>query len=284
MVEYLYHNNLLPAIAFVFSRKQCYVWANLVNKSLFEEGSLIPSIIEKKATQILISKLPNWKEYVELPEFKSIVKLLEKGIKVKVTHDYSSFEYQNKFLEGTGSIVLDRKNKIAYCSISKRSNEELFKKFCNDLNFYPIVFNSIYESKPIYHTNVLMSICNKFCIICLKSIKDHKEKNSIINSLENSELEIIDISIDQLRSYLGNCIQLIDKESNPKLVMSTSAFKSINSNHLINHRPIFSPEIICHSFALFNVETFLLDSGSISWIHEMYKAIKFGQIQFLGAT
>lgn len=57
-----------------------------------------------------------------------------------------------------------------------------------------------------------------------------------------------------------------------------------NPNHLINHRLIFSPEIISHSFALFNVETFLLDSGSISWIHEMYKAIKFGQIQFLGAT
>ena len=82
MVEYLYNNSILPAIAFVFSRKQCYIWANIVNKTLFEEGSLIPSIIEKKATQILISKLPNWKEYVELPEFKSIVKLLEKGIAV----------------------------------------------------------------------------------------------------------------------------------------------------------------------------------------------------------
>ena len=102
-------------------------------------------------------------------------------------------------------------------------------KFCNDLNYSPVLFNSIYESKPIYHTNVLMSICNNFSIICLESIKNQDEKNNLIKSFEDSELDIIDISYDQMSSYLGNCIQLVDKELNPKLVMSTSAFNSIKS-------------------------------------------------------
>ena len=82
VLDYLKENNLLPSLVFVFSRKQCHTWANMIQKSLFEEGSKIPSIIEKEAKQILIKKLTNWKEYVELPEFRVIVKLLEKGVAV----------------------------------------------------------------------------------------------------------------------------------------------------------------------------------------------------------
>ena len=143
-------------------------------------------------------------------------------------------------------MVLNRKNKIAYCALSNRSNEELFIKFCNDLNYSPVLFNSIYESKPIYHTNVLMSICNNFSMICLESIENQYEKQSIIKSLEDSELDIIDISYDQMCSYLGNCIQLVDKELSPKLVMSTSAFKSIKSNQLsriLKHTEIIHSDI-----------------------------------------
>jgi len=173
-------------------------------------------------------------------------KLSKKGIKIEVTHDYSSYENQNKFLEGTGSMVLNRKNNIAYCALSNRSDEELFIKFCNDLNYSPIIFNSIYESKPIYHTNVLMSICNNFSIICLESVKNQDEKNNLIKSLEESKLDIIDISYDQMSSYLGNCIQLVDKDSKPKLVMSTSAFRSIKPYQLskiLKHTEIIHSDI-----------------------------------------
>ena len=82
ILEHLNLNGLLPGLVFVFSRKQCHTWSRMIQKSLFEEGSKIPSIIEKEATQILIKKLPNWKEYVSLPEFRVIVKLLEKGVAV----------------------------------------------------------------------------------------------------------------------------------------------------------------------------------------------------------
>ena len=173
-------------------------------------------------------------------------KLSKKGINIEITHDYSGYENQNKFLEGTGSMVLNRKNNIAYCALSNRSDEELFMKFCNDLNYSPIIFNSIYESKPIYHTNVLMSICNNFSIICLESVKNQDEKNNLIKSLEESKLDIIDISYDQMSSYLGNCIQLVDKDLKPKLVMSTSAFRSIKPYQLskiLKHTEIIHSEI-----------------------------------------
>ena len=106
IIDYLFENKLLPALAFVFSRKQCYAWAKRVDRILFEKGSTIPSIIEKKATQILINKLPNWKEYVELPEFKNIVKLLQKGIAVHHSGVTPVFREMIELLYGEGYIKL----------------------------------------------------------------------------------------------------------------------------------------------------------------------------------
>ena len=162
----------------------------------------------------------------------TLEKLSKQGIDIQIIKDYSHFENDNKFLEGTGSLVLDRRNKFAYCSLSNRSNNDLVDLFCLQMNYKPIVFNSFYNSVPIYHTNVMMSICNKFSIICLDSIKDEIQKTAVIANLKNSNLEIIDINIDQMSSFLGNCIQLIDSKSNPLLVMSSRAYNSINNFQL----------------------------------------------------
>ena len=162
----------------------------------------------------------------------TLEKLSKQGIDIQIIKDYSHFENDNKFLEGTGSLVLDRRNKFAYCSLSNRSNNDLVDLFCLQMNYKPIVFNSFYNSVPIYHTNVMMSICNKFSIICLDSIKDKNQKTAVIANLKNSNLEIIDIKIDQMSSFLGNCIQLIDSKSNPLLVMSSRAYNSINNSQL----------------------------------------------------
>ena len=162
----------------------------------------------------------------------TLEKLFNQGLNIEIIKDYSHFENDNKFLEGTGSIVLDRKNKFAYCSLSSRSNNELLQLFCSEMNYTPIIFNSIYQSKPIYHTNVMMSICNNFSIICLDSIKDENQRRSVKANLKDSNLEIIDITIDQMCSFLGNSIQLIDSNYNPLLVMSSRAYKSIKSSQL----------------------------------------------------
>ena len=162
----------------------------------------------------------------------TLEKLSNQGLNIEIIKDYSHFENDNKFLEGTGSIVLDRKNKFAYCSLSSRSNNELLQLFCSEMNYTPIVFNSTYQSKPIYHTNVMMSICNNFSIICLDSIKDENQRRFVKANLKDSNLEIIDITIDQMCSFLGNSIQLIDSNYNPLLVMSSRAYKSIKSSQL----------------------------------------------------
>ena len=177
-------------------------------------------------------------------ESKIISKLSKSGIDIELINDYSVYENENKFLEGTGSIVLDRKSKIAYCSISKRSNLDLFKKFCLDMDYTPFTFNSSYQSKPIYHTNVMMSICNNFSVICLDSIHNNQERENIIKKLDNSGLEIIDISLDQMTSFLGNCIQLINSDSSPILIMSSRAFNSISKSQL---KKIESHSEIIHS-------------------------------------
>ena len=165
-------------------------------------------------------------------ESKILDKLSVSGIEIEIINDYSLYENENRFLEGTGSIVLDRKSKKAYCSLSGRSDLSLFKKFCSDMNYIPVVFNSSHESKPIYHTNVMMSICNNFTIICLDSIRHKNERNNVIENLNNSGLEIIDISINQMTSFLGNCIQLINSDQSPVLIMSSRAFNSITKSQI----------------------------------------------------
>ena len=165
-------------------------------------------------------------------ESKVLDKLSGSGIDIELINDYTLYENKNRFLEGTGSIVLDRKSKKAYCSLSGRSDLNLFKKFCTDMSYNPIVFNSSYQLKPIYHTNVMMSICNNFAIICLDSIRDKNERKNVIENLDNSGLEIINISISQMASYLSNSIQLINSDQNPILIMSSRAFNSISKSQI----------------------------------------------------
>ena len=153
------------------------------------------------------------------------------GKNISIDYDYSNFENDNLFLEGTGSLVLDRLNKIAYCSLSQRSNEELVNRFCIDMGYNPVVFKSYHQNKPIYHTNVLLSICNKFSVVFLESIINKKERQSVTDSLISSGLEIIDIDINQMSSFGANCIQL-NGNKGPVLVMSSKSYNSFTNNQL----------------------------------------------------
>ncbi|MFL2628432.1 MAG: citrulline utilization hydrolase CtlX [Candidatus Marisimplicoccus sp.] len=157
--------------------------------------------------------------------------LKDHGRDISIDYDYSDFENYNKFLEGTGSLVLDRLNKIAYCSLSQRSNEELLNRFCVDMGYSPVVFKSFHQNKPIYHTNVVLSICNKFSIVCLESIIDKKERLNVANTLASNGLEIIDININQMSSFGANCIQL-NGSNGPLLVMSSKAYSSFTKNQI----------------------------------------------------
>ena len=159
---------------------------------------------------------------------KFIKKLNDIGFKYSLLKDYSEFENKGVFLEGTGSIILDRLNKLAYCSISKRSNEKLFNIFCEDAGYKPITFSSFDSNGGvIYHTNVMMSIGDDFALICYNSIKDLKERKLVKRYLESSGNNIVEISLNQMETFAGNIIQLGDKK-NKIIVISKSAYLSLN--------------------------------------------------------
>ena len=160
---------------------------------------------------------------------EDVVKYIEKNrYLINDVIDYSSAEESNIFLEGTGSIVLDRLNRKAYCAVSERSNEELLIEFCEDFEYTPVVFNafqSVNEARElIYHTNVMMCVADNFVIICLDCIDDKKERNNVIAHLKEDGKEIIKISENQVNSFAGNMLQILDRNNNSLLIMSESAY------------------------------------------------------------
>ena len=160
--------------------------------------------------------------------------LENEGFTISNIVDYSSAESENKFLEGTGSMILDRENRLAYCSISNRSNEDLFIEFCEDFEFTPIIFNSFQsvgnKRLPIYHTNVMMCVATDYVIVCLDSIDDKKQRKNVTSFIKESGKKLIEISENQVESFAGNMLELVNDKGESILVMSKSAEDSLNEN------------------------------------------------------
>jgi hypothetical protein len=177
---------------------------------------------------------PMLAENRRLERREDIVMQLEDEFKIKHVIDLSRFEHENKFLEGTGSMVLDRENKIAYACLSPRTDSEVLQLFCEQSGYMPVIFHAVDENgTAIYHTNVLMCIGTKFAVICLDSITDEKEKNAVISSLNNTQKEIVAISFAQMNQFAGNMLELKNKAGDSLLVMSQSAYQSLNKDQKI---------------------------------------------------
>ena len=194
---------------------------------------------------------PMYAENRRLERRPEVIKFLEdEGFNIDNIVDYSSAESENKFLEGTGSMILDRENRIAYCSISKRSNEDLFIEFCEDFEFTPVLFNS-YQSVgdkrlPIYHTNVMMCVAMSYVVICLDSIDDKKQRKNVSNFINESGKKLIEISENQVESFAGNMLELLNDKGDSILVMSKSAENSlseIQKNSIKKYSKIISSNI-----------------------------------------
>lgn len=162
--------------------------------------------------------------------------LEEKGFVISEIMDYTSAEEDNIFLEGTGSIILDRANEIAYCALSPRADEELFIEFCEDFEYNPIIFEAFQtvngERKHIYHTNVMMCIAETFAVICADCIDDKAERKMVLNSLKDSGKEIILISEDQVNNFAGNMLQVKGANEELFLVMSNAAYQSLTKDQI----------------------------------------------------
>lgn len=163
-------------------------------------------------------------------------KLEEKGFVIENVVDYSEAEEEGVFLEGTGSMILDRYNRKAYCALSPRADEELFIEFCEDFEYTPVIFTANQTVKgrreAIYHTNVMMCVAESFSVVCLDSIDDKKEKKNLLKHLKSDGKEVIAISEQQVTQFAGNMLQVKGVNDERYLVMSSSAFKSLNPNQI----------------------------------------------------
>ena len=162
--------------------------------------------------------------------------LEEQDFEIENIVDYTDAEEDGYYLEGTGSIVLDRTNAKAYCALSPRADEELFIEFCEDFDMHPVIFEAFQtvdgERKLIYHTNVMMCIGETFAIICSECIDDKKERKMVLDFLKADGKEIILITEKQVNNFAGNMLEVRGSNDKKYLVMSDSAHQSLTAKQI----------------------------------------------------
>jgi hypothetical protein len=157
-----------------------------------------------------------------------IIGELRKHYRVTEVIDYSVFEKKGCWLEGTGSLVLDHLNKIAYVSLSNRSNPKVIRRFAEDFSYEPVTFTSIgSDGQPIYHTNVMMCIGTKFALVALEMIRNKAERQQVRTRLERSGKDIVELSPHQIANFAGNAIELHNGHGEKLLVLSKRAIRAL---------------------------------------------------------
>jgi hypothetical protein len=181
-----------------------------------------------------------------------VLDTIEKKFTISKKIDLSGYEKENIFLEGTGSMVLDRDNKIAYACLSPRTNEKVLNDFCDKLGYSSVLFHATdINHRDIYHTNVMMCVADKYVVICTDSIRDEEEKTKVTEAIRRTGKEIITITLDQMNHFAGNMLQVENTQGEKLLVMSTQAFESL-TNEQKQKLGLFNP--IIHS-PLTTIET-----------------------------
>jgi hypothetical protein len=199
----------------------------------------------------IVGLYPMFAENRRLERRDDILNELEKsGFLIENLVDYTSAEDEGLYLEGTGSIILDRVNKKAYCALSARADEDLFIEFCEDFEYTPVVFvaNQTVKGKreAIYHTNVMMCVAETFAVICLDSMDDKSTRKNVVKHLKEDGKQIIDITEAQMHSFAGNMLQVRGENDELFLVMSKTAHDSLTQSQIAkinNHCKIISSSL-----------------------------------------
>lgn len=199
----------------------------------------------------IIITYPMYSEMRRAERRNDIIELLKEKFGYNRQYYFDHYEDEKKYLEGTGSMILDRDNKVVFACLSDRTSIELLEKFSILMDYKKIYFRATDDQGiPIYHTNVMMAIGEDICIICLDAIADEEERNEVIAQLEQNDKEIIEISISQMKHFAGNMIELKNKEGKHFLIMSEQAYISLNEDQKeqiyqycdILHSPLYSIE------------------------------------------
>jgi hypothetical protein len=176
-----------------------------------------------------------------------IIELLKRNMNHRKVVDFTFWENEGEYLEGTGSMVFDRRKKIAYCCRSPRTSEKVLADFCSRMNFQPVIFDAVDKNNNnIYHTNVMMAIGMQVAVICLESIKDEDERKKVISQLNSTGKIIVDISLEQVSQFAGNMIEVKSRNGSPLMIMSASAHNSLTSsqeNIISTYNRIVSAEL-----------------------------------------
>jgi hypothetical protein len=163
----------------------------------------------------------------------SVLTAIQQKFVITHTNDFTRHENDSLFLEGTGSMVLDRENKIAYACLSPRTNQSVLDEFCNTMHYKGVSFIAVDAAgDPIYHTNVMMCLGDTFTVICADCIDDKKERKMVLDSLRGDDKEIILITEDQVNNFAGNMLEVKGKDGKRFLIMSESAFKSLTKKQI----------------------------------------------------
>ncbi len=198
-----------------------------------------------------VAMYPMFAENRRTERREDILDVLEsKGFTITDIIDYSSAEEENLFLEGTGSLLLDRVNRKAYCALSPRADEEVLIEFCEDFEYLPVIFTANQtvngERLPIYHTNVMMCLGEALSVICLDTIDDKKERKNVIKHLKQDGKEIISITEEQVIHFAGNMLELKGANNMQYLVMSVAAHQSLTkkqTDQIEKHATILSSSL-----------------------------------------
>ncbi|MDO4224817.1 MAG: arginine deiminase-related protein [Bergeyella zoohelcum] len=165
-----------------------------------------------------------------------IEEVKNQGFEIKEIVDFTQSEADEKYLEGTGSMIFDHDNQLAYGSVSLRLDENLFHQFCEKIGYKPIVFHSFQtagtERLPIYHTNVMMCVADQFVVICLDCIDDTTERKNVVETILGSGKEIVEITEQQMQNFAGNMLQVQNDNGEKFLVMSQSAYQSLTPEQI----------------------------------------------------
>lgn len=171
-----------------------------------------------------------------------IADFLKTKYRYHTVHDLSHYENEGKFLEGTGSIVFDHGNRIAYAALSPRTDRDVLLDLCEKIGYQPLVFNtSDRHGNAIYHTNVLLAVHPDTAVLCLDCIPDASDKRAVQRMLEISGKKIISISLEQLESFAGNMLFVKNKLNEDRVVLSEKAWNSLDENQQEELKAIASP-------------------------------------------
>ena len=192
---------------------------------------------------------PMFAENRRLERKTAALDAIEANFKPTRTVDLTHYEEEGLFLEGTGSMVLDRVNKIAYACESPRTNKTVLDDFCKQLGYTPVLFKAAdADGTEIYHTNVMMHVGSEVAVVCLESIQDDAQRAEVKESLESNGKTIVEITFDQMNHFAGNMLELHNKDGEPCLIMSLTAYESLTKEQiefLESKMTLITPDLDC---------------------------------------